>query len=557
MTRSDTQLFAEGLSTAFVSELKTRIESHVLPGAEEYFAPGGTAYSQNSPDLKRAEMAVNYFDYQPCSVSVLAILASRGDRRAEMLVRRIFDNANYYLDEWRSREGIATSLRRSQLHLVLAYETLHEPVGRETAQRWRALILRSAQDMLDHFNHFQELCPSLDNRAFNTGINHVAIAAEGIWRTGHVFGESELCDKAGGFIDRLVDYGHEDGYFEEHTNDEREGGPSLVYTPLTAGCAYIVQKWRAKANPDRFAACGALFRNFCDGRFLAMPFADERANPQGLGPYGIALHALSAKGRGFLRKALDPETSPETTSGGRLEYLSRLYFEIEQSETGPGETPEPCETGNFRIGLPIGVRRSGRWHAGVSGLRALNRVISPDGDYALDRQTLVFLSHNEAGTLISGIKSKRNPDWSTLRIGDDAYPVRTGDLSNDMTVRVHYDGFSADLAWDLGEEARLKIEAHGDEEITAQLVLEIQQECEVALNGHEIDLTDKPYRKADIQRIATPNWEVTAECAGEFDWFVAPFNPYSEGNRSNPETRRPVYKVKFKGATTFTFTALS
>lgn len=553
MNEQDRKQFQEGLSTEFVEDLRSRIEVLLLPRAEEYFAPGGTAYTQNSPDLKRVEMAVNYFDYQPCAVSVLAVLAARGDRIAEMLVRRIFDNAEYYLDEWRAREGFRTSLRRSQLHLALAYETLRDTIGEELALRWRALILRTAQDMMDHFNHFEEKHPALDNRGFGTGINHVAIAAEGIWKTGRLFDQHEFCERAGGFVDRLVAYGHPDGYFEEHTNDEREGGPSLVYTPLTAGCAYIVQKWRGRADHDRFSKCGALFRNFCDSHLHATPFADERANPHGLGPYGIALHALSPEGRGFLRKALDPETNPSLTSNGRLEYLARLYFELGESERGEGTTPEPFCPGTFRIGLPLGVVRKNGWHAGVSGMRALNRVLSPDGDYALDRQTLVFLSHDQAGTILSGVKSKKNPDWSTLRIGEDAYPVRTGELDDDFRATAHYEGFSASVSWELDDCARLIFSSESENTITSQLALEIRQGDTVELDGQSVTLGDTTFKQTGVSMVSTGNWTITSEAPGEFDWYVAPFNPYSEANKSAPSARRPVFRVPFTGGTSFSF----
>lgn len=545
--------YSEGLSPEFVADLRARIEEAILPGAESYFAQGGTAYTQNAPDLKRVEMAVNYFDYQPCAVSVLAVLASRGCRQAEMLVRRIFDNAAYYLDEWRAREGFTVSLRRSQLHLVLAYEALAETIEADTALRWRALLLRSADDMLAHFHQLEELTPALDNRGFNTGINHVAIAAEGIWRTGCVFDQDDLTERAGGFVDRLVAYGHPDGYFEEHTNDAREGGPSLVYTPLTAGCAYLVQKWRDSADLDRFARCGALFRNFCDGRLRAMPFADERANPHGLGPYGVALHALSPEGRGFLRAALDPETNPLLRAGSRLEYLSRLYFELGESETGSGETPECVRPGNFRITLPIGVARDHGWHAGVSALKALNREISPDGDYALDRQTLVCLSHDRTGAILSGAKSKKDPDWSTLRVGDDAYPVRTGELDDDFVATAHFETFSATARWALGTDAVLHLASDADAEITAQLVLEAGAGSSVSLDGEPVTLEDDPLEKDGVTTVSTDAWSVTADAPGRFRWYVAPFNPYSEGNRSAPAARRAVFVLPFTGAASFTF----
>lgn len=553
MTEQDRQLFEEGLSAEFVNDLRDRIKALILPGASEYFVQGGTAYTQNKPDLKRKEMAVNYFDYQPCAVSVLGVMAAEGNKGAEMLVRRIVDNVSYYLDEWRSREGYTTSLRRSQLHLVLAYESMLPILGKDEAVLWRAVLLRSAQDMMDHFNLFEEKHPALDNRGFGTGINHVAIAAEGIWKTGQVFEQTDLCDRAGGFVDRLVAYGHPDGYFEEHTNDEREGGPSLVYTPLTAGCAYIVQKWRNVADLDRFAKCGALFRNLCDSHLHAMPFSDERANPHGLGPYGIALHALSPEGRGFLRRALDPVTNPSLTSNGRLEYLSRLYFELSESEMGAGTIPEPFKEGSFRITLPLGVRRGFGWHAGVSSLHALNRTIATDSDYALDRQSLVFLSHDKAGTILSGVKSKKNRNWSTLRIGEDAYPVQTGELDDDFVATAHYQTFNASVGWSLAESAKLSLSTDTNSEVDCQLVLEIKHGDSIELDGKRVTLGDDPFTTSGITTITTGEWSVTADHPGEFDWFIAPFNPYSEANKSSPGSRRPVFRVSFPGTLSFSF----
>ncbi|MBS11598.1 MAG: hypothetical protein CME19_08350 [Gemmatimonadetes bacterium] len=553
MTEQDQNWFQEGLTDSFVEDLKQRIEAAILPGAEKYFEEGGNAYTQNSPDLKRAEMAVNYFDYQPCAVSVLAVLAAKGNRSAEMIVRRIFDNVSYYLEEWRSQEGFTTSLRRSQLHLVLAYEILYDLLDSDIQTRWRALLLRSAVDMLEHFDHFQEKLPALDNRGFGTGINHVAIAAEGIWRTGYVLDQPNFCEMAGGFIDRLIDYGHPDGYFEEHTNDEREGGPSLVYTPLTAGCAYMVSRWRQVADVDRFARCGALFRNFCDSHIRAMPFADERANPHGLGPYGVALHALSLEGRGFLRKALNPEDNPSLTSNGRLEYLSRLYFELDNSERGPGTTPEPWQDGSFRITLPLGVQRANGWHAGISGMRALNRTLSPDGDYALDRQTLVYLSHDRAGTIVSGAKSKKNPDWSTIRIGEDAYPVRTGQLDEGFQATAHYEAFNATASWTLDRDAELALSTDSDEPATAQIVLELCTGSSIEVDGKAISLDDTQETVESVTTVSTSKWTVRCSEPASFVWYLSPFDPYSEANKSAPGSRRPVLRVPFYGSMSFTF----
>ncbi|MSS73496.1 MAG: hypothetical protein EXS64_18705 [Candidatus Latescibacteria bacterium] len=444
----DPRLAAEGLHPEFVEKVRARIRAAILPRALDYYTEGGTAYAQANPLLKKAEMSVNYYDYQACGVSVLGTLASEGNEQALALVRRIFDNTRFYMDEWRPKEGYTTPIRRAQLHLVLCYERIHGMLSPAEASEWRALLIRTAEDMLHHFHGLRERTPALDNRGFGTGINHVAIAAEGIYKTGAVLGRPDWQTLAGDFTDRLVAYGHPEGYFEEHTNDAREGGPSLVYTPLTAGCAYLVQKWRGRADRERFARCGALYRSLVDARFHALAFTDERANPHGLGSYGIALHALTPEGRGFLRMALDPDHGTVRFDGMSLEGLARMDVELGHVEFGDGAVPEPLREGTFRIAMPLGVTRSGGWTMGLSAMRALNREIAPKSDYALDRQTLLHISHERAGVILSGLKSKHDPLWSTVRIGDDAYPVRTGDLRMEagrMVAQVFYETFSVEV----------------------------------------------------------------------------------------------------------------
>ncbi|MFC1635326.1 hypothetical protein ACFL5Z_10835, partial [Planctomycetota bacterium] len=60
----------EGLTDTFLNDLKGRIQTVILSKAEAYFAEGGTAYSQSRASLKKREMIVNYYDYQPCCASV-------------------------------------------------------------------------------------------------------------------------------------------------------------------------------------------------------------------------------------------------------------------------------------------------------------------------------------------------------------------------------------------------------------------------------------------------------------------------------------------------------
>ncbi|MBT3604033.1 MAG: hypothetical protein HN521_13325, partial [Candidatus Latescibacteria bacterium] len=283
----------EGLTPDFLKNIQNQIESVILSKASAYFTPEGTAYTQNNPALKKGEMVVNFYDYQPCCASVLGLLSANGNEEALTIVRRLIDNVRYYIGEAREKEGFSNSLRRSQLHLVIAYERLKNILPESEASEWAKVLTQSGADMLDHFSNLQERVPALDNRGFGTGINHVAIAAEGIYKSGVALNRTDWQDTASAFNDRLIAYGHPDGYFEEHTNDAREGGPSLVYTPLTAGCANLIEIWRGQRDQARFETCGTFFRNFMDTHLKTMPFTDERANPHGLGCYGIAIHALS------------------------------------------------------------------------------------------------------------------------------------------------------------------------------------------------------------------------------------------------------------------------
>lgn len=283
-----------------------------------------------------------------------------------------------------------------------------------------------------------------------------------------------------------------------------------------------------------------------------MPFTDERANPHGLGCYGIAIHALSPEGRGLLRLHLDQVNLKKMS----LEYLARLHLEIDHMETGSGTIPEPLQDRQYRITMPLGVVHKHNWTMGLSAMKALNREMSPNSDYALDRQTLLFLSHPKAGTLISGTKSKHDIGWSTVRKGDDAYPVRTGELdiqTDKATATVHYKTFDVTVTWIFGEEPRLIFSTDSPDTLTTQLVLEAPIRTPFAIDGNTTaTFGDEASTIDSVTTVATENWSITADQTGRLIWYVAPFNPYSDGNKSAPNTRRPVFAVDWTNHLEFT-----
>jgi len=229
-----------------------------------------------------------------------------------------------------------------------------------------------------------------------------------------------------------------------------------------------------------------------------LSIADERTNVHSAwAAYGLALHSLTPRGRAFIAESLGAADFDACLP----EALAVVYHELDLMRTGPGATPEYRTDGVCRLTLPLGVVRKHGFTAGLSALRALNRVIAAGNDYALDQQSMAYLAHRDAGVILSGLKSKHDPEYSTFRIGDDAYTVRTGTLETGdawAEATLHYDTFDGTLRWDLGPSPRLTLRVDTDRAVVTTL----------------------PVGNAACIRSATPFRPVQ----------LRGFSPYSQGN---------------------------
>ncbi len=180
-------------------------------------------------------------------------------------------------------------MRRALLHIALACRVLERAcIASESRRTFRNLIERQVPLAIAHCRQFQPGCRDLHLSGVS---NHTAIFMQGVWHCGRVFGRRDGAELAYEFAERYYASGHPDGYFEEHTNAEREGGPSLVYTPLTAGSLYDVLGGRERPR-EKFVKAGDLYRAFLNGRGELIPIADERTNANGRSAsYGLALHS--------------------------------------------------------------------------------------------------------------------------------------------------------------------------------------------------------------------------------------------------------------------------
>jgi len=438
---------------------------------EQEYLYSGTIFDDNyEPELKYKEKVVNFYDYQATGISVLAILASQGNTRANVLIKKIQNNIHYYQQNIFGMEidgsGWDVPLRRLLLHIALAYKELEPLLSKDDKKLYTDLVEQQVPLAIAHNENF---FPGKDD-LYMTANNHTAIFMQGIYYCGKVFNHPEWVDLTLDFANRMYDSVNPDGYFEEMSNKERDGGPSLVYTRLTLGCLYDVLDGRKKLQ-EKFIKAGDFYRSFINYDYKMIPIADERTNDSGKGiEYGLALHSLTARGRYFIvdnLASLDFSNLP-------IEDLSVIYHEINLMKFGNCELPENRVERNSHIALPLGIVRKNGFTAGLSALLALNRHLYPRSDYHLDQQDMVYLSHKKAGIILAGYKSKNNPEFSTFRIGSDAYTVKTGKLlmgDGWAEANLYYETFRAQIRWEISDTARLILTADSDKVITTSLLV--------------------------------------------------------------------------------------
>ena len=456
------------LDQEFIEDTKRKIEMAILTIMEEIYLHDREIFDDSyRSGLKFIEKVVSYYDYQATGISVLAQLAIKGNPRALTLIKKLQKNMRYYQRNFFNTNIESrfwtVPLRRLLLHIALAYEKLEPILSQEEKKQYRELMEEQVPLAIKHNRNFLPGEKDLHLKYVN---NHTAIFMQGIYYCGKVFKKPEWVTMMLDFAERFYNSGHPDGYFEEHTNESREGGPSLVYTRLTAGCLYDILN--GKKHPlEKFIKAGNFYRSFINHDYQMIPIADERTNHNSKGiEYGLALHSLTPQGRYFIVDNLESLDYSKLSPEG----LAVLYHELDLMVPGNCELPENKTKSNSRITLPLGIVRKNGYTAGLSALRALNWAINKNSDYALDQQNMVYLSHQKTGVILTGFKSKRDPEYSTFRIGDDAYTIKTGELKmGDGWAEAHlyYQAFNAKIRWEITDTAKLILSVNSDQTVTS------------------------------------------------------------------------------------------
>lgn len=549
----------KALTSEFLSAMREKIELLALEKAYPYYLDvAWEGFKRKNAQLKKKEQVVNFYDYDACVISALSGAARRGSSEAMRVMRKIVENTEYYLCVVRKEQGGKLPLRRLPLHMVISYQNIEHLLSDYDMKKWNKIMYKNAKLLLRYVHKFKPGGRTPYNRTLKFGLNHYCIVCEGIWMLGDHFRKKKWKRMAVGFSNRVMSFSPLDGYFEENTNIDHEGGPSLRYSPLSAGAMYHVQLWNNTLDEERFKKCDYFQRNMVDQNLNLMCFADERSNEKYIRPFGLALHSLTPEGREFLRAImrtggpLDPDTLD-------LQKLGRLYFEIGTMREGQGILSAPFTDGSYKLFLPLGIKRKYGWTAGLSLLKSLNREIAPHSDYALDRQNLLFLSHKKAGVILRGFKSKNDSMWSTVKSQGDAYPTENGFLrieNNRLSGRAFYAGFHVDICWSFNETIAL-ILTSGARNLILQLGLELCYGQIIRVNeGRAFEINEDSLKIDGVHIIESDKWRMECDTNGRLLFPVAAFSPYTTNNQADRADQRVIFMANWSGAIRIMFRVL-
>ncbi|MCZ7643907.1 MAG: hypothetical protein M5U26_01260 [Planctomycetota bacterium] len=229
---------------------------------------------------------------------------------------------------------------------VEALRILRE-VGADCAyDAWSAKILRACETLIEHRLAKLVGLTRFVGRVTGTSINHVSLYLTTLYRAGTVLGRKDLADLALPMARALAADVHPDGYWEEHGDLLRNGGPTPSYNYLTHCAIGLFRAWtgedvflRALERSTRFHG------NFSypDASFFEL--IDERVR-HGKGPRVWGLFGFSHWdfGRGMARAKFEGWRAGEGDLAATSPRCSRGCART--SSTGsPAPKPPPPSPG--------------------------------------------------------------------------------------------------------------------------------------------------------------------------------------------------------------------
>jgi len=185
-------------------------------------------------------------------------------------------------------------------------------------------------------------------------------------------------------------------------------------------------------------------------------------------------------------------------------------------------------------GNKVLVRRRTPWMYCLSAFTA----VPAKTRWALDRQNFVSVWHDQAGLIITGGSSKRQPDWSNFvfsRAGRPLYLPSGGEVkikgSQDQLF-LDYEGKRAILELEAHSKQELRLRAFieaADQPVTGHLILNLRQGSTVkSSSGALFSLTDKPIEilaEGSESWIESDGWRLTLPAGSHVSFPSFPYYP--------------------------------
>jgi hypothetical protein len=415
-----------------------------------------------------------------------------------------------------------------------AYRLLQPELGAERSARWKKAILENADPFFESAMKMVDF-PWYNTPYIGTSPNHYAQWASLLMLSGHVFGKSDWLELGNKILHRYSAVEQTpDGYWGEYSRM----GPTTGYDYITL--TQVALYWEYSHDP---AALKALRRStdfhkyftYLDG--TPVDVVNNRNRYWSVPAWGQFGFSNFPDGRRY-DEFLTGFFKPGKLTMDELGRLSQDALYYHAGATAP--IPQDMESFSHRLLIPAGIRKSGPWEVGLSG------IVEPPAvrnQFYIDRQCNVSVFNQKLGLIISGANSKRQPELATFleRFDRNTYamPVSSRLQMDKDTDRLSlaYTTFFVDLYVPPpnANSVTLRFEITGkgtppdEADLNLQLVLKPGQVLETGA-GKKITLGSDPIDlgPGDLGGwIRQGGWKITVDPAASLRWPIYPFNPYA------------------------------
>jgi hypothetical protein len=420
--------------------------------------------------------------------------------------------------------------------------------------RWEDRITRACNRLFEHRLDKLQGVRRFLGRIMGTSTNHVALYITTVYRAAEVFKREDYRQRVMPTARALAQDVHPDGYWEEHGDLLRQGGPTPSYNYLTHCGMSLMYEWTQEAVFLNAIARSTVFHgNFCYPKGEFFELIDERVrHGHGARVWGLFGFSHWPEGRGMAAVKFANWASGEIRMSNYPEWLARHCENQMYWHSGP-VAPARFEHKHHsaRMVLPAGLFRRGDWCVGLSALHATNAEDPAyrDNPFALDKQKLFSVYHERTGLMIDGSHSKKQPENSTFaakgEYADDYWPCGGNVYEDgaDLVCHAAFKSFFGEVRIRVLDQSNLEINLSVDPAgcrgpFTAAFTMLLQHQKQITAGGKTLDLNETPFEHAlqgNDNTFKLGRTTVTALQNSSVNWPMAPFNSYVAGNKSSLE----------------------